>query len=376
MPATPLTPNESARLQSLYALGILDTPRETSFDIISRLLSELLNVPMAAVSLVDANRQWFKSCVGLDVTETDRDSAFCSHAILSDLPLLVEDATQDPRFQDNRFVTGPPYIRFYAGVPLRLEDGFAVGTLCAISAEPKKLSEKELRVLTDLAILIQDQLSLKLAIRKQMDSQLKAIQAEKFASIGALAAGVAHEINTPMQFVVNNCDFIAKSSLALTTTLKSLLDMPVQPAADGSRLRDSEPVRKIREEFDLDFLLKEAPLAISQTKEGIERVTSLVTAMRDFSHSPQGGKRMEQINHSIQTTLILTRNSWKQIAEVSLDLDPHLPLVECNLGEINQVVLNLIVNAVDAVRERRALGWEGKGHIQIRTLQRDSMAVL
>jgi signal transduction histidine kinase len=376
MPASSLHPRETDRLESLRSLSILDTPPEESFDIVTRLVSELLHVPIVAVSLVDESRQWLKSCVGLEFKETDRASAFCSHAILGDIPLLVEDATKDPRFVDNPLVTGPSHIRFYLGVPLKIQEGLPIGTLCAIDPEPRSVTEKQVQIMRDLAVLIQDQLALRLAVKKQLESQFKAVRAEKFASIGTLAAGVAHEINTPMQFVGNNCEFMASSFSTLTSTFDALMDLPFEHGASGAKLGDSERVQKILEEADLAFLFNEIPLAIKQSKEGIERITTLVTAMRDFSHSPQGGKRMEQINKSIETTLVLTRNSWKYISEINLCVAPDLPLVECNLGEINQVVLNLIVNAVDAVSERKAAGWDGQGLIQIRTFQSDSNVVL
>jgi len=376
MPASSLHPNETDRLESLRSLSILDTAPEESFDIVTRLVRDLLNVPAVAVSLVDENRQWFKSCFGLDFRETDRASAFCSHSILGNGPMIVEDATKDPRFLDNPLVTGLSHVRFYLGVPLKIQEGLPLGTLCAIDTEPKKVTEKEVQIVRDLAVLIQDQLTLRLAVKKQLESQFKAVTAEKFASIGTLAAGVAHEINTPMQFVGNNSEFIASSISTLTSTLDALLDLPFEHGASGAKLGDSERVQKILEEADLAFLFKEIPLAIKQSKEGIDRITTLVTAMRDFSHSSQGGKRMEQINKSVETTLILTRNSWKYFLEMDLSLAPDLPLVECNLGEINQVVLNLVVNAVDAVTDRKHAGWEGQGLIRIRTFQRDSNVVL
>ncbi|MDO8343552.1 MAG: PAS domain-containing protein [Cellvibrio sp.] len=148
----PLPTYEDERLAHLHQLKILDTARERSFDAIAQLAMNLCQVPIAVVSLVDTDRQWFKSCLGLDATETPRDVAFCAHAILRpDDVLVVEDATIDPRFSDNALVLGEPYIRFYAGAPLVTESGHALGTLCVIDYVPRQLSSIQISSLQLLA---------------------------------------------------------------------------------------------------------------------------------------------------------------------------------------------------------------------------------
>lgn len=138
----------------LHTLDLLDTPAEPVFDRVVRLASRLLGVPMAAFSLVDADRQWLKSQVGLPVKELPREQAFCAHAIGQDQPLVVPDATLDTRFSDNPLVEGAPGIRFYAGVPVRSSNGLALGTLCAIDNKPRVLNDEEKAVLVDLAAVI------------------------------------------------------------------------------------------------------------------------------------------------------------------------------------------------------------------------------
>jgi len=123
MKSAPPTPDESLRLLALRELDILDTPQEEIFDALTRMAARLLNVPIALVSLVDESRQWFKSQVGLDVTETARDIAFCAHAIHGEQPFVVQDASRDTRFADNPLVVDGLKIRAYAGVPLRTADG-------------------------------------------------------------------------------------------------------------------------------------------------------------------------------------------------------------------------------------------------------------
>jgi len=110
--------DDEQRLDALNSFAVLDTPAEPVFDRITSLVSRIFGVPIALISLVDRNRQWFKACVGLDVRETSRDLAFCAHAILSDAVMVVPDAQADPRFKNSQLVVGPPHIRFYAGAPL------------------------------------------------------------------------------------------------------------------------------------------------------------------------------------------------------------------------------------------------------------------
>ncbi len=153
-----LPKNEKERLAALKQLNILDTPLEDRFERITRIVSRSLNVPIAAVSLIDESRQWFKSIQGLNASETPRDIAFCAHTILSDELLLIPDATQDERFADNPLVTHEPFIRFYAGYPLSLSKDVRIGTLCAIDHIPRNLSSEDLEILHDLAKMVESEL--------------------------------------------------------------------------------------------------------------------------------------------------------------------------------------------------------------------------
>ncbi|HYF55000.1 MAG TPA: PAS domain-containing protein, partial [Salinarimonas sp.] len=147
----PLPQNEPARLDALYVLSVLDTPPEPHFDAVSRTASALFGVPIALVSLIDRDRQWFKARCGLDVEGTSREAAFCTYTILSDDVLVVEDATTDERFRDNPLVTGAPGIRFYAGAPLIMGPGIRVGTLCVIDTAPRSFTAEQRFQLADLA---------------------------------------------------------------------------------------------------------------------------------------------------------------------------------------------------------------------------------
>ena len=156
--AAPRGADEDRRLRALRDLEILDTESEPRFDQYTNLASDLLDVPIALVSLVDADRQWFKSHVGLDASETPRDMSFCAHAILGDDVFQIPDALEDDRFADNPLVTGDPRIRFYAGVPLELSDGSPVGTLCVIDYRPRLLDDEQMEALRVLGDQVVDEL--------------------------------------------------------------------------------------------------------------------------------------------------------------------------------------------------------------------------
>ena len=155
-PATP--ENEISRLKTLKSLNILDTMPEERFDRLTRIARRVFDAPIALVSLVDENRQWFKSCMGLDTRETSRDISFCGHAILADNFFIISDTLADDRFADNPLVTGKPHIRFYAGAPLKALDGSKLGTLCIIDRKPRTLDREQLQLLSDLAIIVEQEL--------------------------------------------------------------------------------------------------------------------------------------------------------------------------------------------------------------------------
>jgi len=154
----PIPQDEAKRLEALRSLEMLDTPPEERFDRVTRLASRLFKVPIALVSLIDGNRQWFKSAQGLTVSETPRAISFCGHAICGDEIFLIPDAQRDARFKDNPWVRGEPKIRFYAGYPLDGPGGYKLGTLCIIDRRPRKLKREDHQILKDLAALVVDEL--------------------------------------------------------------------------------------------------------------------------------------------------------------------------------------------------------------------------
>jgi GAF domain-containing protein len=149
-----LAPGEEQRLAALHKLDILDTPPEERFDRLTRLAAAVFEVPIALITLVDRDRQWFKSRYGLELLETQRDLSFCAHALLGDDVMVVPDTRLDGRFADNPVVTAEPHVRFYAGYPVRDAAGLCLGTLCLIDTRPRELDLARLKLLDDIGSLV------------------------------------------------------------------------------------------------------------------------------------------------------------------------------------------------------------------------------
>ncbi len=166
---------ETERMGELLRYDVLDTEAEPSFDRVTQLATHIFGVPIALVSLVDHERQWFKACIGLPLRETTREVAFCAHALGRSTPLVIEDTHADPRFRNNPLVTGPPFIRFYAGAPLTTPAGHDLGTLCIIDRAPRAFDEHARTLLMSLAAVVMDVLELRVRTR-ELDSARAALQ--------------------------------------------------------------------------------------------------------------------------------------------------------------------------------------------------------
>lgn len=174
--------NEIQRIAALRQLQILDTPSEERFERITRLVCRSLNVSIAAISLVDNDRLWFKSIQGIDASQTPRNIAFGSHAVLEDKPFIVPNTLLDERFHDNPLVTNDPSIRFYAGIPLSVGNNLRVGTLCAIDKEPRELLDKEIEILKDLAEIVKSEFNI-LALSEANQNLITELQQAERASL-------------------------------------------------------------------------------------------------------------------------------------------------------------------------------------------------
>lgn len=236
----PVPKDEKLRLETLQSLNVLDTPHEERFDQLTRMAKRLFDVPIALVSLIDENRQWFKSCVGLDAKETSRDISFCGHAILGDEVFIVPNTLEDSRFADNPLVLNDPSIRFYAGCPLNV-NGYKLGTLCIIDRVPRAFGKDDIDALKDLAgmaerelaaiqlatvdeltnisnrrgFLLLAQYSLKLCVREKVPAILAFLDLNKFKAIndefGHAEGDLALQaFSTQMQLTLRESDLFAR----------------------------------------------------------------------------------------------------------------------------------------------------------------------
>ncbi|SDP85207.1 diguanylate cyclase (GGDEF) domain-containing protein [Rhodoferax sp. OV413] len=201
-PAFPL--DEAFRLNTLRALALLDTPPEERFDRLTRMARRMFGVTTALVSLVDENRQWFKSKQGLSDSETPRDISFCGHAILADTPLVIPDALRDPRFFDNPLVTGPPHVRFYAGCPLHATNGSKLGTLCILDSEPRAFGAEDIQLLIDLAAIVEQEIST--YQMATVDELTRLYNRRGFLNQAQPALGLAREKKAPCSLVFFDLD--------------------------------------------------------------------------------------------------------------------------------------------------------------------------
>ncbi len=201
--------------------------------------------------------------------------------------------------------------------------------------------------------------------REMMELQLR--QAQKLEAIGQLAAGIAHEINTPTQYVGDNTRFLQTSFQSLQQVLKAheeLLQAAKQNAVTPELIARTEQTST---DCDLAYLFEQMPEAIHESLEGIERISEIVRAMKEFSHPGGKEKSAADLNKAIESTVTVARNEWKYVADVKLELDPQLPPVPCFLGEFNQAILNLVINASHAIDDAAKQRPPGKGTITVRT---------
>jgi signal transduction histidine kinase len=211
-------------------------------------------------------------------------------------------------------------------------------------------------------------------IANDLTETIQLRQAQKMEAIGRLAAGIAHEINTPTQYVGDNTKFLKDSFQGMSNVLaahRALSEAVRTGAATDELIRNIE---RVEAESDLAYLLEQIPCAIEETLEGVGRVSRIVGAMKEFSHPGKSEKCPTDLNRAIETTATVARNEWRYVADLTLDLDSRLPLVPCFAGEFNQVILNLVVNAAHAIGDVIRGKVTEKGTIAIRT-RRDGEVV-
>lgn len=334
----PLPIDEARRIQALERLAILDSLPEQAFDDIVELATRICDTPIGLVSLVDNERQWFKACIGLPVDETHRDLAFCSYAILEPETLLVvEDATQDPRFSGNPLVLGEPFIRFYAGAPIVTHDGHALGTVCVIDPKPRTLSAGQRSALQALARQTAALLQLR-ELSAQRDEQARHLsqqvitaladdnaaharlrQNQRVASIGQLTSGIAHDFNNLLQAISSSFQFVDRKAQ--------------QP----------------------DVVQRWAQVGLQAVDKGAALISRLLTFSRETQPTLQALNICDQLA-SIE--LMLGRVLGPDIVlEFRLARAPVKVL--CDATQLESAVFNMLINARDAM--------QGTGRIEVVT---------
>ncbi|EAW28747.1 histidine kinase response regulator hybrid protein [Alteromonadales bacterium TW-7] len=288
--------DEQSRLKALYEYEILDTEAEKVFDDLTQLASDICDTPISLISLVDPQRQWFKSKYGIDASETERDIAFCSHAILQDQVFEIQNALLDERFHDNPLVTNDPNIRFYAGAPLITPQGSTIGTLCVISDKPKKLTKKQISALTILGkeVIAQLELRLKnreltktLELQNQHNQELEKLKAEADAANdlkGRFLANMSHELRTPLHGILNLAEFGLSDSNnnEKDEALKSILNSATILSNIVNDILDFSKIEAGKLDIEhIDFKLSEVinsviePLTKQALNKGIKLITSV-----------------------------------------------------------------------------------------------------
>jgi signal transduction histidine kinase/CheY-like chemotaxis protein len=294
--------DELSRLKDLYEYDVLDTEAEKSFDDLTLLASDICETPISLISLVDPDRQWFKSKQGIDVDETARDISFCSHAILENQVFEVQNALTDTRFHDNPLVTNDPNIRFYAGAPLITPRGNAIGTLCVISDKPKKLSSKQINALTVLSKEVIAQLELRLnnkklvmALEKQKahNKELEKLKEEADTANNTKSkflANMTHELRTPLHGILNLAEFAISETTTeeKDSTLKSILKSAHYLSNIVNDILDFSKIEAGKLEIEhIDFNLNDVisdvikPQLQQASTKGIKLITSVDPKIAD-----------------------------------------------------------------------------------------------
>ena len=322
--------DELERLDELESFEILDTEAQFEFDQLTELAQKLFNMPIVLVSLIDSERQWFKSKQGLEACETGRDVSFCGHAILGDEIFEIKNSMEDERFADNPLVTGDPRVIYYIGCPLKTPSGYKVGTLCMIDQKPNSLTDEQKQTFKVLADQVMSQMVL-FRQNKHLKYKMETIEAQyqtisenkarlvnnaRLASLGKMAGGIAHEVNNPL----------------------AILKMAS---------------RNLVREIDSETPNKEKVLKSTKTiDDTVVRINKTIQSLKSLSRQATADPPIESNIHDIiENTLSVCEEKFKN-HQIFFNVKENTnPKVLCRPNEVSQVLLNLLNNSYDAVEE-------------------------
>lgn len=310
--------DEQLRLRVLKDYKILDSEAEQAYDDITYLASTICRTPISLVSFIDKDRQWFKSHRGTSLQQTSLDTSICAYLARDRQPMIVPDTMNDPRFRDMELMKGPPFIRFYAGVPLISPEGIGLGALCVIDLEPRLMTSEQMQTLTALARQVVALMELRKSKSQFNDQQAKLVHNTKLASLGEMAASIAHEINNPLTIINGNVGLLRRI----------LGHIPEGRLPKANQYLES----------------------IEKTVHRIDKIIRGLKALsRDGFNDPY---EMVDLATSIINANSLNREKFIYHGiEIRRNLPPGGALVECRSVQIEQVIINLLSNSFDAVRE-------------------------
>lgn len=348
MLSNPTPSDETERLAELDSYKILDTPEEQAFNHITELASRFFEVPIALVSLVAKERQWFKANVGLNATETSRDVSFCAHAIRTDETMVVPNACDDPRFVDNPLVTGDPDIRFYAGAPLITPSGHRLGTLCVIDtlARPTLMPEEE-RTLVDLAALVMDRLNLRRAEMTQ--KQLEATLVDRNQALEDQQARLETALCREKELTGLQGQFISMVNHEFRTPLAVI---------DGNAHR---LIRKC-DQVSPDQLKR----GMEKTRRSIGQLTDLMESVLSAARLDAGAIKFAPRSCNPAREIFALAENYRALNplhQIVANLE-HLPdQISMDINLMRQAFSNLISNAIKYSPEKTHVWIEGKADV-------------
>lgn len=342
MKVAPPSPFEAQRLQRLRELGIMDTLPDAAFDAITELAAQLCEAPIALITLVDEDRQWFKSRVGLQITQTAREFAFCAHAILQPQEvMLVEDALRDERFHDNPLVTEAPNIRFYAGAPIVTDDGLALGTVCIIDHTPRQLSAQQTAALKALATAVQSMIQHSNAVLESVSAQADRWQQQQtvMQAVGAAGIDLKAYIDKDHTYRYVNRSYLDYWGLSRSqmTGLKvsELLPEDIYKSVVEPRLDQALAGQEVRFETMIEFT-RAGPRHVQVTyipdrKEGIDPPLGIVARIQDIEDLKE---RERQLETTVELLEQKTLQQQKYFHLLSHDLKEPLNAIRNFMGLI------------------------------------------